>query len=337
MVRRSANANACRTDTGRAVLGRAAGTVCGGAGGPAERPPPRATGPPSASPAARERAGPRRVAPGDRRREPPDPHDFAGRRLAAEQLPHRRRAGPGDPGGPSAGVLSGAAEARRGRARRLSPRLRVGLVVRRAHRQPDRPRDLRAIRAGLPAGPAAHDRRALGAGDLAATGPRRESPETRGAGRGAGDRARPSGRDRRRSARHGRRPQARAERGPSDAGARAVLAGLRRPARSAPARAGPGGHARARVARPPIRAGRNHGRGDRARGAPAADRQPRDGSQRDHEHAPSVVGRLGRFLRKRQPGSRGSLRRDPRGRDGLRDAGPVSTRRRGAFPGKPPR
>ncbi len=61
-----------------------------------------------------------RVAPGDRGGEPPDPRGLSRGRVAAEQLPHRRGAGSRDPGGPPAGVLSGAAQARLRAARRLS-------------------------------------------------------------------------------------------------------------------------------------------------------------------------------------------------------------------------
>ena len=95
---------------------------------------------------ARECAGPHVVAPGDRGGQPADPRGLSRGRLAAEQLSHRRGTGSRDPGGSPPGVLPGAAQARRRGARGLSPGVRAGLVVRRAHRQPDRARDASPVR-----------------------------------------------------------------------------------------------------------------------------------------------------------------------------------------------
>src|SRR2546425_9161707 len=71
--------------------------------------------------------------------------------MARRQLSRRGRAAARDPGRPAARVLSGAAQAGRGTARRLSTRLRNRLGVRRAYRQPVRSRIAPAVRARLPA------------------------------------------------------------------------------------------------------------------------------------------------------------------------------------------
>ena len=70
----------------------------------------------------------------------------------------------------------------------LSARLRTGLGLRRAHRQPVRPADAVPLRARLPARAAADDRRAVGGGDHAAHRAGRES-----AARGRADREQPRG------------------------------------------------------------------------------------------------------------------------------------------------
>ena len=267
----------------------------------------------------------------DRRGEPPDPLDLAGGRVAPEQFPHRRRADSRDPGRPATRVLPRAAQARLGRAPGLSPRLRAGLGVRRAHGQPDRARDARPVCPRLPARPAAHDRRALGAGHLAATGSRREPPA---AGRGrvrARDRARPCGRGRGRATGHRRRPEAGAGRHDPDAGAAAVHDGVRGPARAEAPRAGPRGHTGARLARSPARPRGHDGRPGRPRRASGSGGHPCDGAQRDHQHAVALVGPVGRVLRERQSRSRGPLRGHPRRRDGLSHARPIPARRRGAL------
>ena len=254
--------------------------------------------------------------------------------MAAQQLSHRGGAGPRDPGGPSARLLPGAAQAVLRRSRGLSARVRAGVGLRRAHGQPDRARDAAGVRPRLPAGPAADDRRTLGAGDFAEGRARREPPASLRTRRRPQPRARRSRPHRRPAAGRGRQPQARAGRSDPDARVGALLAGVRGPARPAAARAGSRGHTGARLARPPADARHDDGRRDRARRAPGADRQPRDGAQRDHEHAPAVAGGLGGLLREREPRARGAVRGHARGGDGLSDAGPLPARRRGARAGK---
>ena len=129
------------------------------------------------------------------------------------------------------------------------PRHRLGL--RRAHRQPVRPREPAPLRARLPAGRAADDRRAVGDRHHPAHRPRREP-----AAAGRADRHRPGCA---RGGQRARRPAARPATASStevDAqlvprawpGRRCRRAGLG-PARPAAARPGPGGHAGARLAR----------------------------------------------------------------------------------------
>ena len=96
--------------------------------------------------------------------------------------------------------------------------------------------------------------------------------------------------------------------GPAPALAGGAPDGGPRPALPAPARPGPGGHPRA-----PLAGGAPRGPGDDRRGdgpprAPAPGDDERDGPQRDHEHAPHLVVRLGRVRRERQPGRRGPAR-----------------------------
>ena len=80
-------------------------------------------------------------------------------------------------------------------------------------------------------------------------------------------------------------------------------------------------------------AARGHdGRGDRPRRAPAPGDDERDGPQRDHEHAPDLVVRLGRVRRERQPGRRRASGGQRVRGDGLRDARPLPPRDRGAWP-----
>ena len=261
---------------------------------------------------------------------------FAGGRVAAEQLPHRRGAGPGDPGGPSAGVLSGAAQARR-RARSRAIRASTGWPGRSSRTRTagsTSRRFARFVRAYQRVQP-------LTIGELWALAIslrlvlvenlRRlaERVAARAIARDEADAIADA------AARHGRRPQARA-------GARSSRCSRRAPFSQAFAvqlvqrlrEQDPAVTPALEWLDRRLEREADHGRGARARRAPGADRQPRDGAQCHHEHAPPVVGRLGRLLRKRESGSRGPVRRDPRGGDGLSDAGPVSPCHRGARPGE---
>ena len=78
--------------------------------------------------------------------------------------------------------------------------------------------------------------------------------------------------------------------------------------------------------------GGHHGRGDRPPGAPAAGRDERDRPERDHEHAPDLVVRLGAVRRERQPHRRDAARPERLRRDGLRHPGSVPPRDRGDRP-----
>ena len=105
-----------------------------------------------------------------------------------------------------------------------------------------------------------------------------------------------------------------------------------RPAVPAAARPGPRGDARA-----PLAGGAPRGRGDERRGdgprrAPAPGADERDGPERDHEHAPHLVVRLGAVRREREPRRRGPARRRLVRGHGLRDPRPLPARRRGAGP-----
>ena len=236
--------------------------------------PGRKRGTAAAAPAARERPGAPPVAAGARGGQPRDPHRLSRRGVAAQQLPHRRGADSRDPRGPPAGLLPRAAQARDRDARRLPARLRPRLGLRRAHRQPLRSRDAAPLRPRLPARAAAHDRRALGPGDLAARRARREPPAPGRADRCA--EASPASRPTRSPTRCSART---AHPKPGPAAVLQMLeqapfsAGLRGPARPEAARAGPGGHARARVARRAARARGDDGRGGRPRRAPGAGRR----------------------------------------------------------------
>ena len=209
-----------------------------------------------------------------------------------------------------AGLLPRAAQAGRGPSRRLSagPRPRVG--VRRAHRQPLRSREPAPDGARLPGGRAADDRRAVGDRDQPAHPARREPAPPRRADR-AQPRGAPDGRRARRPAarpRHGQRrttPPASlrrlvARRAPDGRRASSCSSACAtRTRRVTPALALAGGAPRV--------AGHDR-RGDGPPRAPAPGDDERDRPQRDHEHAPHLVVRLGRVRRERQPGRRGPAR-----------------------------
>ena len=146
--------------------------------------------------------------------------------MAARQLSSRRRADPRNPRRPAAGLLSAVAEAGRRAVRRLSARVRPGLGLRRPYRQPLRPRDAVALRARLPARPAADDRRAVGGGDHAAHRPGGES-----AALGRADHEPPV---RSRRSRFGCRPAARRERPARRSPGAGILTSRRRSPKASP-------------------------------------------------------------------------------------------------------
>ena len=112
----------------------------------------------------------------------------AGGGMARRQLSSRREANSRASLGPAARLLPPASQARLGSLRRLSPRLRRGLGLRRPHRQPLRLRDAGSLRQGLSGGAAAHHRRTLGGVDHAADRAGRKSRTPR-----AADHAKPRG------------------------------------------------------------------------------------------------------------------------------------------------
>ena len=91
--------------------------------------------------------------------------------------------------------------------------------------------------------------------------------------------------------------------------ARQVADGRERAALPAATRSGPGGHAGSGVVGEATRRRGNHRRGNGSAGAPAPGDDERHGPQRDHEHAPHLIARLGAIRRGRRRG-----RRDPAGR-----------------------
>ena len=139
-------------------------------------------------------------------------------------------------------VLPGAAQARRGAARRVPARLRNRLGLRGAHRQPLRPRDAPSLRARLPARAAADDRRAVGGGDHAARRARGEPPAP---GREHRSRARDATGSRRAGRRAARRRRRRG-RGAGRAGPRALR---ERPAGRPPSRCSSSSGCASRTAR----------------------------------------------------------------------------------------
>ena len=197
-------------------------------------------GPAAAAARRGQRARAPRVVSRDRQRHPRGARDHAGGGMARRQLPRRRRAAARDPRRPSARVLSRAAQAGRGAARRLPARLRHRLGVRGPYRQPVRSRDAPALRARLPARAAADDRRAVGGGDHAARRARREPPapgrEHRARARGAPGGRRAGRRAARASATTG--PSAPTATGPRATRERPAGDRLRGAARPAAARAG---------------------------------------------------------------------------------------------------
>ena len=142
----------------------------------------------------------RRIARGDRRRA----RDHAGGGMADRQLSSRRTANSRNPLRSAARLLPAAAEAGRRTVRRISARVRSGLGFRRPHRQPLRPRDAVPLRARLPGGPAADDRRTLGGRDHAADRAGREPQAPGRADRAQQRRTAGGGRSRRPLARRGR-------------------------------------------------------------------------------------------------------------------------------------
>ena len=239
--------------------------------------------------------------------------DHAGRRMARRQLPDRRRAAPRDPRRPAAGLLPRAAQAGRRPSRRLSAGARPRLGVHRPHRQPLRPGEPAAHGARLPGGGAADDRRAVGDRDQPAHPARRQPPPSRRA-----DRARPGGAaDRPTSSptacsAWARRP---GRRGGRRCGGCRGRRSRRRPASSSSSACA------TRIRRSPrpcagwrsllAEQGTTAEEMVRAR-APAPGDDERDGPQRDHEHAPHLVVRLGAVRREREPRRRRPARAEPR-------------------------
>ena len=132
-------------------------------------------GPSAGRPARRQRSGAARCLSHHRQGDRRGPRDHAGGGMADRQLSSRREADPRDPLRSAARLLPAAAQAGRRAVRRISARVRRGLGLRRPHRQPLRSRDAVPLRARLPGGPAADDRRALGGRDHAADRAGRES------------------------------------------------------------------------------------------------------------------------------------------------------------------
>jgi len=319
-----------RLDPRGALRHRAPGAACrepgGGAGGRREA---------DARAIARRAAEGKRVCPAagvprHRRRGRRGARHHAGRGVAARQLPSRRGADPRDPRRSAARLLPTATEARRGAPHRLSARVRRRLGLRRAHRQPLRPGDAAPVRARLPARAAARDRRAVGGGDHAAGGACRE-PAARGdAHPRRARRARGSRRARRAAARRERARRRAGRGGAARARTLAARGRLRRSARAAAARPGPQGHAGAAVARAAPRGAGDERRPGRARRAPAAGRDQRDGAQHHHQHAPDLRPRLGGARGKREPDRRRAAAGEPLRGDGFPDAQPLSQRDRRA-------
>ncbi len=256
--------------------------------------------------------------------------------MARRQLPHRRRAAPRDSRRPAPGLLPRAPQAGRGSSRRLpeGPRSRLGLH--RPHGQPVRPGEPAAHGAWLPGGGAADDRRAVGDRDQHPHPPGREPPPSRGADRAQPGGAGEGGRARRQPA----RPRQGQPGGRGGFAATALAGGASNggpgPALPAPARPGPGGHPRPPRAGGAPRGPGHHRRGDGPPRAPAPGDDERDGPQRDHEHAPHLVVRLGRVRRERQPGRRRPARAKSVRGDGLRDSRSLPARRGGAGAGLRP-
>ena len=253
IVSPGSDADACQPDPGRALFGRTPRAVRRNARRRAEGVPRGAPGTAAPPAPARKRQGPRPLLRDPCGGQPRDEHDLPRGRMAPQQLSHRGRADPGDPRGPPRGFLSRAAEAGDRPARRLSPRLRPRLGLRRAHRQPRGAETLaRFVRAYQRVQP-------LTIGELWALAIslrlvlvenlRRLSERV--AARGVEPR---TGRcHRRRASRNWRRPEG-GRRLRARAARRAPLReGLRRPARPEAPGPGSGRHARPRVARPALR------------------------------------------------------------------------------------
>src|SRR5216684_2271108 len=119
---------------------------------------------------------------------------YTGRRVAARQLPSRRRADPRNSRRSATWLLSAVAEVDHRTFRRLSAGLRRGLGLCRSYGQPLRPRDAAPVRARLPARSAADDRRVMGGRDHAADRARGESSTRSQAYRDRPSRAPGSGR-----------------------------------------------------------------------------------------------------------------------------------------------
>ena len=303
-----------RTPTSRSS--RSSSAWSGWSSTPRPSPPPsrspraRAAGRPSAAAHRRERARPAGVVPRHRRGDPRRACDHAGRRMAGRQLPHRRRAAPRDPRRPAAAATTASCPSWPTGQLAGYPRV-FGIAWAYVAHTDSRfdPETPAALRARVPGGAAADDRRAVGDRDHPADRAGREPPAP-----GRADRAQPGGaagggRARRRLARprHGR---PRADGARPCAASRAALPSAASRSSSSSACA-----TRTRRSRPPSLAGgaprgrRDDRRGDRAPRAPAPGGDERDGPQRDHEHAADLRGSTGRSSSRASAWSTRSSRR----------------------------
>ena len=112
----------------------------------------------------------------------------------------------------------------------------------------------------------------------------------------------------------------------------AVLRGLHRPARPAPARPGSGGDARRGLARGATGARGHERRRAGAQGASAPGRDQRHGAQHHHQHAPDLRRRLGEAVRGGESGRRCPARRQRFRRHGFRHPQPLPHRHRADGP-----
>ena len=112
----------------------------------------------------------------------------------------------------------------------------------------------------------------------------------------------------------------------------AVLRGLHRPARPAPARSGSRDDAGRRLARGAPGARGHDRRRAGAQGASAPGLDQRHGAQHHHQHAPDLRRRLGEAVRGGEPGRRNPARRQRFRRDGFRHTQPLPHRHRADCP-----
>ena len=228
--------------------------------------------PTAAAAAERKRESARPGTADDRRGQPKGPRRLAGGRVAARQLPHRRRAAPRDPARTCRPGSTGSCPSSPPDRSRAIPRVYGLAWAFVAHT--DSRFELETLRRFV----RAYQRvQPLTIGELWALAislrarPRREPPAPRRARRRARDRAGARRRDRRRAASARAAPEPEAAGADPDARGGAVHDGVRGPARPEAARAGPRGHPRARLARPAAR----RARARQPRGRPPTSTRPR--------------------------------------------------------------